>query len=51
MLQFSSPYHHSLRPHPHPEDVDLDLGGVGVTSGASTPTQLTRRVIEHLEAL
>jgi 4-hydroxy-3-methylbut-2-enyl diphosphate reductase len=24
---------------------------VGVTSGASTPTQLTRRVIEHLEAL
>ena len=24
---------------------------VGVTSGASTPTQLTRRVIEHIEAL
>jgi 4-hydroxy-3-methylbut-2-en-1-yl diphosphate reductase len=24
---------------------------VGVTSGASTPTQLTRRVVEHLEAL
>jgi 4-hydroxy-3-methylbut-2-enyl diphosphate reductase len=24
---------------------------VGVTSGASTPTQLTRRVIEHLESL
>jgi 4-hydroxy-3-methylbut-2-enyl diphosphate reductase len=24
---------------------------VGVTSGASTPTQLTRRVIEHLEAM
>jgi 4-hydroxy-3-methylbut-2-enyl diphosphate reductase len=24
---------------------------VGVTSGASTPTQLTRRVIEYLEAL
>jgi 4-hydroxy-3-methylbut-2-en-1-yl diphosphate reductase len=36
---------------------DLDLGWfvgvrkVGVTSGASTPTQLTRRVIEYLEAL
>ena len=24
---------------------------VGVTSGASTPTQLTRRVIEHIEAM
>jgi 4-hydroxy-3-methylbut-2-enyl diphosphate reductase len=24
---------------------------VGVTSGASTPTQLTRQVIEYLEAL
>ena len=36
---------------------DLDPGWfkgmnkVGVTSGASTPTQLTRRVIEHLEAM
>ena len=36
---------------------DLDLSWfkgkrkVGVTSGASTPTQLTRRVIEYLEAL
>ena len=36
---------------------DLDLGWfkgarkVGVTSGASTPSQLTRRVIEYLEAL
>ena len=36
---------------------DLDLGWfrgvqrVGVTSGASTPSQLTRKVIEHLEAL
>ena len=36
---------------------DLQLGWfagarrVGVTSGASTPTQLTRRVIEYLEAL
>ncbi|HEV2035724.1 MAG TPA: 4-hydroxy-3-methylbut-2-enyl diphosphate reductase [Candidatus Dormibacteraeota bacterium] len=36
---------------------DLDLGWfkgvrkVGVTSGASTPTQLTRKVIEYLEAL
>ena len=36
---------------------DLDLAWfkgakkVGVTSGASTPTQLTRRVIEHIEAL
>jgi 4-hydroxy-3-methylbut-2-enyl diphosphate reductase IspH len=24
---------------------------VGVTSGASTPSQLTRRVIEYIEAL
>jgi 4-hydroxy-3-methylbut-2-enyl diphosphate reductase len=24
---------------------------IGVTSGASTPSQLTRKVIEHLEAL
>src|SRR5437899_3659646 len=36
---------------------DLELGWfrgvrkVGVTSGASTPTQLTRRVVEYLEAL
>ncbi len=36
---------------------DLDLGWfdgvrrVGVTSGASTPTQLTRRVVEYLERL
>jgi 4-hydroxy-3-methylbut-2-enyl diphosphate reductase len=36
---------------------DLDLGWlkgankVGVTSGASTPSQLTRRVIEYIEAL
>lgn len=36
---------------------DLDVGWfkgvkrVGVTSGASTPSQLTRRVIEHIEAL
>src|SRR3979411_3475891 len=36
---------------------DLDLAWfagakkVGVTSGASTPTQLTRRVIEYLEGL
>jgi len=36
---------------------DLDLGWfkgakkIGVTSGASTPSQLTRRVIEYLEAL
>ena len=36
---------------------DLDIGWfkgvkrVGVTSGASTPSQLTRRVIEHIEAL
>ncbi len=27
------------------------VGRVGVTSGASTPSQLTRKVIEHLEAL
>jgi 4-hydroxy-3-methylbut-2-enyl diphosphate reductase len=27
------------------------VGKVGVTSGASTPSQLTRRVIEYLEAL
>ena len=37
------------------EDLDLSwFAGarkVGVTSGASTPTQLTRRVIEYLEAL
>src|ERR1700716_2918150 len=37
------------------EDLDLEwFAGarkVGVTSGASTPTQLTRRVIEYLEAL
>jgi len=37
------------------EDLDLDWfkgkKKVGVTSGASTPTQLTRRVIEYLEAL
>ncbi|MHB8610855.1 MAG: 4-hydroxy-3-methylbut-2-enyl diphosphate reductase [Candidatus Dormibacteraceae bacterium] len=37
------------------EDLDLAwfVGAtkVGVTSGASTPTQLTRRVIEYLEAL
>src|SRR6202011_3799060 len=36
------------------EDLDLawfrSARKVGVTSGASTPTQLTRRVIEHLEA-
>jgi 4-hydroxy-3-methylbut-2-enyl diphosphate reductase len=36
---------------------DLDLAWfkgakkVGVTSGASTPSQLTRRVVEYLEAL
>ncbi len=24
---------------------------VGVTSGASTPTQLTRKVIEHIEGM
>src|SRR5438477_619659 len=37
-----------------PDDIDaLELDGdrIGVTSGASTPTQLTRRVIEYLEAL
>lgn len=37
------------------EDLDLNWfrgqKKVGVTSGASTPTQLTRRVIEYLEAL
>lgn len=37
------------------EDLDLSwfrgTKKVGVTSGASTPTQLTRRVIEYLEAL
>ena len=37
------------------EDVDLSwfkgIRKVGVTSGASTPTQLTRRVIEYLGAL
>ena len=37
------------------EDLDLSwfkgVHKVGVTSGASTPTQLTRRVIEYLEAL
>jgi 4-hydroxy-3-methylbut-2-enyl diphosphate reductase len=37
------------------EDVDPawfeGVERVGVTSGASTPSQLTRRVIEHLEAL
>jgi 4-hydroxy-3-methylbut-2-en-1-yl diphosphate reductase len=37
------------------EDIDLDwlrgIGRVGVTSGASTPTQLTRRVVEYLEQL
>src|SRR6266566_8934977 len=37
------------------EDLDLSwfkgASKVGVTSGASTPTQLTRRVIEYLEAL
>jgi 4-hydroxy-3-methylbut-2-en-1-yl diphosphate reductase len=37
------------------EDLDLNWfrgkNKVGVTSGASTPTQLTRRVIEYLEAL
>ncbi|MGH7761079.1 MAG: 4-hydroxy-3-methylbut-2-enyl diphosphate reductase [Candidatus Dormibacteraceae bacterium] len=37
------------------EDLDLrwfdGAKKVGVTSGASTPTQLTRRVIEYLEAL
>jgi 4-hydroxy-3-methylbut-2-enyl diphosphate reductase len=37
------------------EDLDLEwfkgAKKVGVTSGASTPTQLTRRVVEYLEAL
>ena len=37
------------------EDIDrswlADVRRVGVTSGASTPTQLTRRVVEYLEAL
>ncbi len=37
------------------EDIDVrwfeGVGRVGVTSGASTPTQLTRRVIEYLESL
>lgn len=37
------------------EDIDLawfeGAGRVGVTSGASTPTQLTRRVVEFLESL
>ncbi|MBO0688820.1 MAG: 4-hydroxy-3-methylbut-2-enyl diphosphate reductase [Candidatus Dormibacteraeota bacterium] len=37
------------------EDIDLawlrGLRRVGVTSGASTPTQLTRRVVEYLEQL
>ncbi|HEX6547289.1 MAG TPA: 4-hydroxy-3-methylbut-2-enyl diphosphate reductase [Candidatus Dormibacteraeota bacterium] len=37
------------------EDIQPDwfrgVRRVGVTSGASTPTQLTRKVIEHLEAL
>jgi 4-hydroxy-3-methylbut-2-enyl diphosphate reductase len=37
------------------EDLDMSwfrgVMKVGVTSGASTPTQLTRRVIEYLEAL
>jgi len=37
------------------EDLDLSwfagMKKVGVTSGASTPTQLTRRVVEYLEAL
>jgi 4-hydroxy-3-methylbut-2-enyl diphosphate reductase IspH len=34
------------------EDIDVrwfsSVGRVGVTSGASTPTQLTRRVIAYL---
>jgi 4-hydroxy-3-methylbut-2-en-1-yl diphosphate reductase len=38
-----------------PADVDPawfeGIGRVGVTSGASTPTWMTRKVIEHLEAL
>ncbi len=37
------------------DDIDVrwfeGVGRVGVTSGASTPTQLTRRVIEYLESL
>jgi 4-hydroxy-3-methylbut-2-enyl diphosphate reductase len=37
------------------EDIDLEwfrgVRKVGVTSGASTPSQLTRKVIEYLEAL
>ncbi|HLZ95478.1 MAG TPA: 4-hydroxy-3-methylbut-2-enyl diphosphate reductase [Candidatus Dormibacteraeota bacterium] len=37
------------------EDLDPEwfrgASRVGVTSGASTPTQLTRRVIEHIEAM
>jgi 4-hydroxy-3-methylbut-2-enyl diphosphate reductase len=37
------------------EDIDLrwfeGVHRVGVTSGASTPTQLTRRVVEYLESL
>jgi 4-hydroxy-3-methylbut-2-en-1-yl diphosphate reductase len=37
------------------EDLDLDwfrgAKKVGVTSGASTPSQLTRKVIEHIEAM
>ena len=37
------------------EDIDVrwfdGVRRVGVTSGASTPTQLTRRVVEYLEAL
>ncbi len=37
------------------EDLDMEwfkgAKKVGVTSGASTPTQLTRRVIEHIEAM
>ena len=38
-----------------PADIDVawfqGARRVGVTSGASTPTQLTRRVVEYLEAL
>jgi 4-hydroxy-3-methylbut-2-enyl diphosphate reductase len=37
------------------EDIDLrwfeGVRRVGVTSGASTPSQLTRRVIEYLESV
>jgi 4-hydroxy-3-methylbut-2-en-1-yl diphosphate reductase len=37
------------------EDLDMEwfrgAKKVGVTSGASTPTQLTRKVIEHIEAM